>query len=239
MHNRCLVENEVLPKYFNHSSFSSLRRQLNYFDFTRIGRGRRNDVKATYQNPSVQVLGDILKLKRKTCVNSSPTPERREPIGMKNKRKSSPSFSKKHQQMRTSRRQKQGVVYEDTYEVEVFNRVPVAPTLTSKITSSNLPPSVSISSFGEIQSTSKDNDDLNESRPSNVVYHEHKGDVTPRIVLDLTQPKDSQEHGLCTRNELEKWNKMIPDKNKMVSYAKEDLLMCSVLLNLGGRGQQK
>ena len=39
VHDRIEVEAKVLPRYFNHSSFASLRRQLNYFSFTRIGKG--------------------------------------------------------------------------------------------------------------------------------------------------------------------------------------------------------
>jgi hypothetical protein len=41
VHDRVRVEAEVLPRYFNHASFASLRRQLNYFSFTRVGKGRQ------------------------------------------------------------------------------------------------------------------------------------------------------------------------------------------------------
>jgi hypothetical protein len=63
VHDRALVEAEVLPRYFNHASFASLRRQLNYFSFTRVGKGRQRG--ATYCNEGVIELDDILHLKRR------------------------------------------------------------------------------------------------------------------------------------------------------------------------------
>lgn len=69
VHDRARVESEVLPKYFNHSSFASLRRQLNYFAFVRIGKSRQRG--AIYSNESVVNLKDILRLKRRTVRGSS------------------------------------------------------------------------------------------------------------------------------------------------------------------------
>lgn len=63
VHDRVLVEASVLPRYFNHSSFASLRRQLNYFSFVRLGKGRQRE--STYINEHVVVLDDILHLKRR------------------------------------------------------------------------------------------------------------------------------------------------------------------------------
>ena len=63
VHDRIEVEAKVLPRYFNHSSFASLRRQLNYFNFTRVGRGRQRD--STYINDGVVELEDILTLRRR------------------------------------------------------------------------------------------------------------------------------------------------------------------------------
>jgi len=59
---------KVLPKYFNHKSFAHFRRQLNYFYFARLGKGRQRE--STYLNESVVDLNDILQLKRRP-VNSS------------------------------------------------------------------------------------------------------------------------------------------------------------------------
>jgi hypothetical protein len=59
------VEAKVLPRYFNHSSFASLRRQLNYFSFVRLGKGRQKE--STYVNEGVVVLEDILHLKRRSA----------------------------------------------------------------------------------------------------------------------------------------------------------------------------
>lgn len=64
VHDRNRVQAEVLPIYFNHASFASLRRQLSYFSFVRVGKGRQGGV--TYTNDSVVELNDILKLKRRT-----------------------------------------------------------------------------------------------------------------------------------------------------------------------------
>jgi hypothetical protein len=69
VHDRLNVEAEVLPRYFNHSSFASLRRQLNYFSFTRLGKGRQRG--ATYCNEAVIQIDDILRLKRRS--NTAPT----------------------------------------------------------------------------------------------------------------------------------------------------------------------
>ncbi len=57
-------------RYFNHASFASLRRQLNYFNFTRIGKGRQRG--ATYCNEAVIELSDILRLKRKSVTHAAP-----------------------------------------------------------------------------------------------------------------------------------------------------------------------
>lgn len=63
IHDRKLVEEEVLPIYFNHKSFASLRRQLSYFSFVRVGKSSRG--KVIYSNDAVFEIADILKLKRR------------------------------------------------------------------------------------------------------------------------------------------------------------------------------
>jgi hypothetical protein len=72
VHDRAQVESEVLPRYFNHSSFASLRRQLNYFAFSREGKGKQKG--ATYINDQVFDLDDILHLKRRLPGAPVPTP---------------------------------------------------------------------------------------------------------------------------------------------------------------------
>jgi hypothetical protein len=69
IHDRNRVQTEVLPFYFNHASFASLRRQLSYFSFVRLGNlGRgRSTGSVTYINHSVYELSDILRLKRRTA----------------------------------------------------------------------------------------------------------------------------------------------------------------------------
>jgi HSF-type DNA-binding len=70
VHDRIKMEATVLPRYFNHSSFASLRRQLNYFSFVRLGKGRQRE--STYINDVVVELDDILNLKRRSSVNHVP-----------------------------------------------------------------------------------------------------------------------------------------------------------------------
>lgn len=70
VHDRLKVEANILPRYFNHSSFASLRRQLNYFSFARLGKGRQRG--ATYCNESVMELEDILRLKRRSTTSAPP-----------------------------------------------------------------------------------------------------------------------------------------------------------------------
>lgn len=85
MHDRIKVEANVLPRYFNHSSFASLRRQLNYFNFVRLGKGRQRE--STYVNENVVVLDDILHLKRRpsTCnSHESPTSLKELPVSFTN-----------------------------------------------------------------------------------------------------------------------------------------------------------
>ena len=65
VHDRIQVEATVLPRYFNHSSFASLRRQLNYFSFVRLGKGRQRE--STYINEGVIALDDILALRRRSA----------------------------------------------------------------------------------------------------------------------------------------------------------------------------
>jgi hypothetical protein len=64
IHDRNRVQNEMLPFYFNHASFASFRRNLSYFSFVRLGRGRHTGA-VTYINDAVYELVDILHLKRR------------------------------------------------------------------------------------------------------------------------------------------------------------------------------
>jgi hypothetical protein len=71
VHDRIKVESDILPRYFNHSSFASLRRQLNYFSFTRIGKGRQKG--AVYCNEGVIEIDDILRLRRRPAQTTTGT----------------------------------------------------------------------------------------------------------------------------------------------------------------------
>jgi hypothetical protein len=68
IHNRNLLQEEILPIYFNHKSFASLRRQLSYFSFIRCGKA--SEGKISYANDTVFELADILRLKRRSSSSS-------------------------------------------------------------------------------------------------------------------------------------------------------------------------
>lgn len=70
VHDRITVERQVLPRFFSHSSFASLRRQLNYFSFVRLGKGRQRE--SIYLNEAVVHLDDILTLKRRSSGSGGP-----------------------------------------------------------------------------------------------------------------------------------------------------------------------
>lgn len=70
VHDRAKVESDILPRYFNHASFASLRRQLNYFAFSRVGKGKQKG--ATYCNENVVDILDILRLKRRVVGSAIP-----------------------------------------------------------------------------------------------------------------------------------------------------------------------
>eukprot|EP00551_Chaetoceros_affinis_P009859 CAMPEP_0203662064 /NCGR_PEP_ID=MMETSP0090-20130426/164_1 /ASSEMBLY_ACC=CAM_ASM_001088 /TAXON_ID=426623 /ORGANISM="Chaetoceros affinis, Strain CCMP159" /LENGTH=318 /DNA_ID=CAMNT_0050524805 /DNA_START=88 /DNA_END=1044 /DNA_ORIENTATION=+ len=75
VHDRAKVESEILPRYFNHASFASLRRQLNYFAFSRVGKGKQKG--ATYCNEKVIDILDILRLKRRVVGSTIPVVQSR------------------------------------------------------------------------------------------------------------------------------------------------------------------
>ena len=74
IHDRVRVQAEVLPVYFNHASFASLRRQLSYFSFVRVGKSRRSGV--TYTHDAVVDLADIRRLRRQASGPRRPPPAR-------------------------------------------------------------------------------------------------------------------------------------------------------------------
>jgi hypothetical protein len=76
IHDRNRVQSEVLPFYFNHASFASFRRNLSYFSFVRLGKGRHSGA-VTYVNDAVFELTDILLLKRRAvgCPPGGATPK--------------------------------------------------------------------------------------------------------------------------------------------------------------------
>ena len=175
VHDRIKVEANVLPRYFNHSSFASLRRQLNYFNFTRIGKGRQRG--ATYTNEAVIELEDILNLKRKAATDATtsslPTAT--------NSSSTSKSSAGKALKKRTNCSSSQQKTSNKRLQITRDKTQPATKSTTS--TSSNdtvVPTEISpISSF-----VSSD-----EERPSA---------TEPRIALDLTISPGPKKHNFST-----------------------------------------
>jgi len=181
IHNRAKVEHEVLPKYFNHSSFASLRRQLNYFAFVRVGKGRKQNAGATYCNPYVKVLDDIFTLKRRTGVNASGNSM----VSMSFLPEDDPSFKPYASP---------GISATNAKATRKSERVRVQ-TNDAALDGSKLIPTVSFQSIYESEDTLEGDEDestssvlpVTSSSPPN-----KKQKLTPRIVLDLTHPKQVQ-----------------------------------------------
>jgi len=216
VHDRAAVENEVLPKYFNHSSFASLRRQLNYFAFVRVGKGRRQNSGAVYQNTSVVVLDDILKLKRRTGGTVlNPADIIAAENGLSGLTSESSGLTC-------------GEVPTDQTSTGSRKKRRTAPTSETGENSSSkvpLPPSVSISSFAELNHP--DNDD----HVIPVKAHGGNTEKSSKVVLDLTDPSSSDTMEVSFPTD---WNN--PEAMAEISnFAKEDFMLCSVLLKLGGR----
>ena len=68
-HDCVRLQSEIIPLHFNHASYASLRRQLSYFSFVRVGKVR-GLTDATYTNDNVIELSDILKLKKRLSTSS-------------------------------------------------------------------------------------------------------------------------------------------------------------------------
>jgi hypothetical protein len=158
VHDRLTVESDVLPRYFNHSSFASLRRQLNYFSFTRMGKGRQRG--ATYCNDAVIDMNDILRLKRRSSVGGQNAPDSSQVSLLSSRRGVEATSSKRSNNSGPA--QSSSSSLKDGYEVQ--SEVPAKkarytnnhPTLVSPRTSP--------------------------------VHDSTSSDKEPRIILDLTVP---------------------------------------------------
>lgn len=220
VHDRAAVENVVLPKYFNHSSFASLRRQLNYFAFVRVGKGRRQNSGAVYQNTLVVVLDDILKLKRRTggtVLNPADIIAAENGLAGATSESSSPSQGEtlNDQTSTGSRKKRRTTPNSETGELS-----------SSKVT---LPPSVSVSSFGDLHHSDTDDHVI----PSySGKFHGGNAKNSSKVVLDLTDPSTSDDEMRISFPT--DWNN--PEAMAEISnFVKEDFMLCSALLKLGGR----
>mmetsp|Transcript_13129 Transcript_13129/g.28498 ORF Transcript_13129/g.28498 Transcript_13129/m.28498 type:complete len:309 (-) Transcript_13129:360-1286(-) len=177
IHDRILVETEILPKYFNHASFASLRRQLNYFHFVRVGKGRQRG--ATYRHDAVIVMDDILRLKRRSAVEhevASAAAAAAISAGHTSSSEEEVSIS-----LASSPRKKKSSCRKDKKEDSDQSASATRPTVVS--------PSLSMES--------SDDDDNGGSASNNTTSSTKKAGKknkykTPTIVLDLTQPTEGQ-----------------------------------------------
>jgi len=132
VHDRARVESEILPRYFNHSSFASLRRQLNYFCFSRVGKGKQRG--AIYCNNQVIDLHDILRLKRRVSGSTAVPNNNSNNTTTDTKRELKREIIKDtHQQQRPSLPQKKFVIAQSTPLSKLFY-----PTNNKESTQSNM-----------------------------------------------------------------------------------------------------
>lgn len=221
IHDRALVEAEILPKYFNHASFASLRRQLNYFHFIREGKGRMKG--ATYYNDAVFEIDDILQLRR-----------RNEPVGATNTDKKAKA---KVQQVVSSdtdeKNQNDAKPTSTTSSPRKRKKVPSSESESIKVISDNKDVPVTIensSSNAHIISPSESMEDMStkgdEKDASDEDMEEEEESIEgslasykniqtdnqnkkPTIVLDLTRPSESDfttpfyAHGYASFSQLQ------------------------------------
>lgn len=234
VHDRARVEAEVLPRYFNHASFASLRRQLNYFSFTRVGKGRQRG--ATYCNDGVIVLDDILSLKRR-------------PSGAAASRAPSPP---KHKEEEAVVQEEEAVVEEqlDESEEEPWNNVSNTNTAKAVVPFVHLPPSKKRKSrttktdhrplrkksrFFKRDSPTAVISPLSTSPPTSEdeLAHAHH-QPRQQVILDLTKPSTR----ISSKQDFQDW-KLNPNVSAFESYQapKDDDLMagCAALLSFSNQ----
>ncbi len=239
VHDRSQVESEILPRYFNHSSFASLRRQLNYFAFSREGKGKQKG--ATYTNNLVFDLEDITRLKRRLPGSSAPlvpqvaiprakTVVKQESV-ITTKRSHSSKSRRDAKRRKTSKKVRKiinsvvpvvHVATEDAYEFE--SRTDVVHR-SSPATAISPPPADAPSSKG----------------------------TTPQVLLDLTKPEESEDSssfqsaGSTTKSGPWPFQPVaisrdvsfiLPQSAGMAEKKEEDVIAgCSALLSLGWQKQ--
>lgn len=242
VHDRSRVESEILPRYFNHSSFASLRRQLNYFAFCRVGKGKQKG--ATYCNEKVINILDILRLKRravgstipvvqskkleesseessftstatKTRTNSSRSPKPRPTVSLisGSRVKSKTSNSSKNKKRKKPSRKSKEIIE---------SVVPVV----------HLPKRVKVKSFSSWK-TLEEHSTLTDKKGLSVSVspppEENLNVGAPKITLDLTQPPASIPYA-----NLVAPNSNLSESCKTHSTKEDDVLAgCSALLALG------
>lgn len=228
VHDRNRVENEILPRFFNHSSFASLRRQLNYFAFSRVGKGKEKG--AVYINEKVFKIDDILCLKRRLNALSEEPPVLHSdnekklesvPNGSKTVQRlaSFPSSSKLGAKRSVKRKPTKKAKY------NVYDMVSNQKLSTSEMTSPNGPCETTLPSENSTPSRSV-------RSPSEVSMDNSNG----KVILDLTQPIEDERK---TFNRMS--NNRVPvaisrdtSFNIPHSLGQEDIMVgCSALLSLG------
>ena len=225
IHDRALVEAEILPKYFNHASFASLRRQLNYFHFIREGKGRMKG--ATYYNDAVFVIDDILKLRR-----------RNEPVGATNTEKkvkpkvessesdeneTNEAAPKASSATSSRRKRKKAPSSPEPTEVKDSSAEDKEDAPAATIDSSNahiISPSESMEDMStkgeENDSSVEENYDEEVSVEGSLASYKNiqtnNQNKKPTIVLDLTRPSESDfttpfyAHGYASFSQLQQQN---------------------------------
>ncbi len=251
VHDRARVEAEILPRYFNHASFASLRRQLNYFAFSRVGKGKQKG--ATYCNENVVEIMDILRLKRRAVGSTIPvvqekkfevTPEASPAADMGEKKESSTSL---HSTNTVSTDSKSNVAVTMPNNVTKKKRKRKTTSKKTKKIIDSLVPVVHLPQ--KKSKVSRSTSSMNDGGPSNnnkttaaeieksgfsvsisppPAAHANVSQRTstdPQITLDLTQPPSFMNYSICTT----------PQGTTTTHNTREaDILAgCSALLALG------
>lgn len=243
VHDRVQMECQVLPRYFNHASFASLRRQLNYFAFSREGKGKQKG--ATYINDQVYDLNDILCLKRRLPGTTAPTREEitlgiQEAVSNEDNdaaatRKPIPCVNSLSKSCKAKRKRSDAKVPNKKVREIMESVVPVLhlPTMTMKQSFTAESPSSSNYCFKNIQ-------------PSTVSLSPSTSNAT--TLLDLTKP-EVEESSTCSSSILSNdhclyqrsmtvsnniWSNIASLQDTLDSKKEEDIIAgCSALLSLG------
>lgn len=220
------MENEILPRFFNHSSFASLRRQLNYFAFSRVGKGKEKG--AVYINDQVFEISDILRLKRRLAIATDETvfkasAFKNNPI--ENVVSASPST--RRSELKGPLKKKSLKKFQEMSQgIDTFTPVHFSKSCTDTVSSSSSSSSSSTSPESPVSIGAS-------YKTTHLCYPSQStmDSVNGKVILDLTQPIDD-DRKIFNRHPVA----ISRDTSFNIPHAhgEDDILVgCSALLSLG------